>query len=132
MNLSNLKIMLGAMIFIASVLCASADSPQGPPNSDRGIILISRNKGKYGKPNAPSRDVIICHCNENELVFELPQSIYSMTVTIINTEYVFWTGLISRDNNVAEITLPSGEWVINCVAEDGRLFSAEISIPANE
>ncbi len=118
-------------LMMSSFVCAAGNTNAGNGTSEKQPIVIPRNV-KYGRPKAPSRDVIICHCNENELVFELPQSIYSMTVTIINTEYVLWTGLISRDNNVAEITLPSGEWVINCVAEDGRLFSGEISIPANE
>lgn len=76
-------------------------------------------------PNAPSRIYIGCSYGAGYVQLAFPEGIYSATVTISNGEDE-WFGFASVDEPLMETPVFYGDYTIECIADNGRLFTGTL------
>lgn len=107
--------------------CMAEGNPIAPSDSlsRKHKNLIPPVKGGNLRPTAPSRVYIVCEYAPGVMTLTLPTGIYQVTARLYN-ETVDWTGLFTRDIPTVEIPLITGSCNINCVSDDGRVFSTTL------
>lgn len=77
------------------------------------------------RPNVPSRVQIKCYYASGYVRLGFPEGIYSATVTISNGEEE-WFGFASVDEPLMETPVFTGDYTIECIADNGRLFTGTL------
>ena len=109
--MQKLKLFIVAAICCLSIITVSAipDSNQSSSNSSSTVL---HQKGPASqRPNAPSRVFI--------------EGVNSMSVTVANESYQSFD-IVTAEEPMMELSLPSGEYAIECLTDDGRTFTGTI------
>ncbi|MDO4334482.1 MAG: hypothetical protein Q4C37_01430 [Bacteroidales bacterium] len=121
-------VLLGCFSF--SAIVAADPSSQGtsmdnPPKQSSKTTQLHLKRAS-NRPNSPSRVGIECVYGEGFIEFSLPESVFSLSVTISNdTEE--WYGFVTRYDFIQELPIGlSGEYSVECTAEDGRIYIGSI------
>lgn len=115
---------LAVMIVCCSLSSVAEDSKSEPKETMAKTILLTLKPSSH-RPNAPSRTFIECqYCNEG-MLFTFPEGIYSISVTITNGADA-WYGHASRETNEIHFPPKSGDYEMECVTDDGRVFYGQL------
>lgn len=130
--MKKLKILFAVLLgcFSVSAIVAADTSSQGksidtPPKDPYKSTLLHL-KRVSNRPNSPSRVGIECVYGEGFIEFSLPESVFSLSVTISNdTEE--WYVFVTRYDFIQELPIGlSGEYSVECTADDGRIYIGSI------
>lgn len=112
------------LIILTSLLACSynvfADSTASTSNK-KTEILHERNPGD--RPKAPSRIFIECRYGIGHMEFSIPENIYGMTVNILREEACEFSCYVTSEEPYIDIPTFSGEYTVQCVTDDGSIFS---------
>ena len=123
--MQKLKLFIVAAICCLSIITVSAipDSHQSSSNSSSTVL---HQKGPASqRPNAPSRVYIECRYGAGVMEFSFIEGVNSMSVTVANESYQSFD-IVTAEEPMMELSLPSGEYAIECLTDDGRTFTGTI------
>ncbi|MBD5367742.1 MAG: hypothetical protein HDR83_00550 [Bacteroides sp.] len=89
-------------------------------SGEKSTILISK-KNTSGRPGVPSKFTIGCYYGDGYIGFVFPTGINLISINISN-EIEEWSGVATTDEPVLETPHFSGEYEIECVADNGHTF----------
>ncbi|MDE6417378.1 MAG: hypothetical protein K2K68_10195 [Duncaniella sp.] len=103
--------------FATSFASGNADSNKPPQPK----MVVLRGKGISVRPGAPSNFLIDCYYGEGYIGFVFPSGVNFISVSISN-ESEEWAGLVTVDEPETMTPSFSGEYEIECVADNGHTF----------
>lgn len=114
------KIVVLFILIISAIASHAGDGENSvyPPEEKRVTL---RGKGLSHRPGAPSNFFIDCYYSDGYIGLVMPTGVYSVSVSISN-EIEDWSGIVTVDDPVTETPSFSGEYQIECVADNGHTF----------
>lgn len=122
-----MKFKLIPAILICTLIspAAMADENASQNGSTSGSsILYPIPKGTL-RPRVPSRVYIACRYGAGVMEFSFIEGVNSMSVTVANESYQSFD-IVTAEEPMMELSLPSGEYAIECLTDDGRTFTGTI------
>lgn len=122
------KGIIAILTVLLSILSANADSKTEPDSSQTvGRTILHHKKTDNPRPNAPSRVVIECSYGLNFIEFQMPEGANTLSVTVYNDDESFY-GVVLKENPVFYTPQLNGEYMVQCVTDDGRVFAGTIEL----
>ncbi len=110
-------------LFLISIVASPvfiAASINSLSEAQKSTKLIS-NKKAPGRPGVPPHVTIECYYGDGYIGFVFPVDVNAISVTVCN-EIEEWSGLATVNEPVVETPSFSGEYEIECVADNGHTF----------
>lgn len=126
--MDKLKFLILSVVLVISCNVAMADSSSSGNTTEKATtkktVLYASHKGSL-RPNAPSRLCMECNYGDGVIEFLLPEGVESLFVRVYDSLFEL-EGIVTCANPRFEIPNLQGEYSIECITEDGRVFSGII------
>ena len=113
-------------IFITLLLLLS-----GFPIFAEEYVYLSQEKGAFSKrPKSETIHSAYINCKYDAGTFEFsfPYECEYMEVTIYSGNVIFWSGIVTVEDPIVEITNLSSECYITCKTDNGKIYKGYINL----
>lgn len=122
--MDKLKFLILGVVFAFSCNIVMADSSSSGNTSEKATtkktVLYASPTGSL-RPNAPSRLSMECSYGEEFIEFLLPEGVESLFIRVYDSLFEL-DGMVTCSNPRFETPNLQGEYSIECITEDGRVF----------
>lgn len=116
-------IFLVLSLFLPIKIQAMADQKENDSQETKTVLKPVKDPSR---PNKPSNYFIECRYGKGFIELGLPEGIEMVFLSIKQDGASMWEDMIFSDGSWIEIPELSGQYVIECRTEDGRIFTGEL------
>lgn len=127
--MTNLKSIITVSLFVSSIGCSFIHAQDGTKESQR--VKLSKKCERTRMPRMPSNQCLEFYyfSDTQECQFTFNYDIESLSVTIVEISTgAIYTGEVSQESPVMYQALPSGDYHITCITDEGDTYEGEGNI----
>lgn len=114
------------LIFAVLLICISGTSAQQQSHESALKVVTLHKKPLSKRPNAPSRNSIVCSYSKGYIELIFPENIDQVYIQLKQSDDILWHGFLSSLTPFSIIPDLSGEFMLECEDTDGSIYIGEL------